>query len=885
MAILTTGNTFANGNQVTATTLNNSVNNAVFDSGAVDGTSTQLSSGAIIVKDLGITTGKLASASVTTAKIANGNVTSDKILASNITTALIADSNVTKAKIENLANLTVLGNVSGSSAAPAEVFILDQDDMSSDSATAIATQQSIKAYVDSQSGSGTLGIAGGSGTGTVNLSTQTFTLAGTTNEIETTASGQTITIGLPSSITANVTGNLTGNVTGNITGTVNASSVLASGVAATTQTSGDNSTKVATTAYVDSQVSATGGWSLGADTGTNHAILPGELVDFVGTTNEIETSVSGNTLTIGLPSSISVNVTGNLTGNVTGNASTATALQTARTIAGVSFDGTSNISLDTGDITEGSNEYFTTARARSSISASGDISYNSSTGVISFTASGSPVTSVNTQTGAVVLDTDDIAEAANLYYTSARANSAIDARVTQSFVNALNIEAASVSANSVALGTDTTGNYVASIATGSGLDGSSSSEGGAATISLDLNELSTSTTSTDGDYFVVVDSVGNQRKLTKGNISIAGFNTTNGIALATDTTGPYVAAGATAGDGISGSVSSEGGTFTVTSNATNSNVGSTIVYRDASGNFDAGTISAALTGNVTGNVTSTGTSTFSDIDVTSDLGISTNGDSNTSKAIVINSSGTDFESDAGMIQGTHAGGGSLTGGYWLKLKSGGAEKFTIKGNGDTSIAGDLAQNRTGSGGFPGYSADGTGGTFGTVLEDGGTNGSSLYIARKNSWAMYLATDTALNAQSDKVVQFADLNGQTSDQANVVGNITITSSSVALNSVSDYRLKENAVDITDGIDRLNQLKPYRFNFTRDPSTTVDGFFAHEVSPVVPESINGDKDAVDEEGRPDYQGIDQSKLVPLLTAALQEAVAKIEALEARVATLEG
>jgi hypothetical protein len=67
--------------------------------------------------------------------------------------------------------------------------------------------------------------------------------------------------------------------------------------------------------------------------------------------------------------------------------------------------------------------------------------------------------------------------------------------------------------------------------------------------------------------------------------------------------------------------------------------------------------------------------------------------------------------------------------------------------------------------------------------------------------------------------------------------------------------------------------------------VDGFFAHEVSPVVPESITGSKDAVDEEGKPDYQGIDQSKLVPLLTAALQEAVAKIEALEARVQTLEG
>ena len=69
--------------------------------------------------------------------------------------------------------------------------------------------------------------------------------------------------------------------------------------------------------------------------------------------------------------------------------------------------------------------------------------------------------------------------------------------------------------------------------------------------------------------------------------------------MGTDTTGNYVATGATSGNGISGSVSSEGGTFTVTSNATNANTGSTIVFRDASGNFSAGTITAALTGNTT----------------------------------------------------------------------------------------------------------------------------------------------------------------------------------------------------------------------------------------------------------------------------------------------
>ena len=85
-----------------------------------------------------------------------------------------------------------------------------------------------------------------------------------------------------------------------------------------------------------------------------------------------------------------------------------------------------SVSLNTGDITEHTDyKYYTDARVRAAISASGDLSYNSSTGVISFSATGSPVVSVNTQTGSVVLDTGDISESGNLYFTNARARSAI----------------------------------------------------------------------------------------------------------------------------------------------------------------------------------------------------------------------------------------------------------------------------------------------------------------------------------------------------------------------------------------------------------------------------------------------------------------------------
>ena len=124
----------------------------------------------------------------------------------------------------------------------------------------------------------------------------------------------------------------------------------------------------------------------------------------------------------------------------------------------------------------------------------------------------------------------------------------------------------------------------------------------------------------------------------------------------------------------------------------------------------------------------------------------------------------------------------------------------------------------------------------------------------------------------------------------IGGITTSGSATSFNQSSDYRLKENATAISDGITRLKTLKPYRFNWKVDSSTTVDGFFAHEVT-AVPEAITGTKDEVVtqamidsgdyEEGtlnNPIYQQIDQSKLVPLLVAAVKELIGKVEALEA-------
>ena len=241
------------------------------------------------------------------------------------------------------------------------------------------------------------------------------------------------------------------------------------------------------------------------------------------------------------------------------------------------------------------------------------------------------------------------------------------------------------------------------------------------------------------------------------------------------------------------------------------------------------------------------------------------------------------------------------------------------------------------------SSDGTAPTIGTgcVSIWGRTNSSSTGVLR-----VYKSGDDG------QVVDFYRT-GNT-----FVGSISVTSSSTAYNTSSDYRLKENDVLISDGLDRLNQLRPIRFNFKSDVNKTVDGFFAHEAGEVVPECVTGTKDAMmdkevspsiqaveavigqseiawtdkpseentkDEikawmdtnslsynsgdtksdlinkipefqqefiqsveaveaveavyESVPDYQGIDQSKLVPLLVSAIQELSAKVEALESK------
>ena len=179
-----------------------------------------------------------------------------------------------------------------------------------------------------------------------------------------------------------------------------------------------------------------------------------------------------------------------------------------------------------------------------------------------------------------------------------------------------------------------------------------------------------------------------------------------------------------------------------------------------------------------------------------------------------------------------------------------------------------------------------------------SNVASFYFSSSQDRdAIIIRHDGSSGGTGRTMINFANSSG------NGVGNIRADGSNTVYNTSSDYRLKENEVLISDGITRLKQLKPYRFNFKITPSITQDGFFAHEAKAVVPQAVTGEKDETENvlykdddsipEGKiigdvketiPKYQGIDHSKLVPLLTAALQEAVAKIEVLETKVAALE-
>jgi hypothetical protein len=387
---------------------------------------------------------------------------------------------------------------------------------------------------------------------------------------------------------------------------------------------------------------------------------------------------------------------------------------------------------------------------------------------------------------------------------------------------------ATIQPDSVALGTDTTGNYVADGAvSGTGLSGSSSSEGGTFTVTSNATALNTASTivARDGSGDFAAGTVtaalsGNSTTATalatgrtigmtgdvvwtsasfdgSGNVTGTATIQANSVALGTDTTGNYVAVGAVSGTGLSGSSSSEGGTFTVTSNATNANTASAIVARDGSGNFAAGTITAALTGNAS---TATTLQTARTIN-----GVSFNGAANITVA------------DATKLP---LAGGAMTGPI--------TTTSTFDGR-DVSVDGTK---------LDGIAAGATNVTNNNQITNGA--GYTTYTANQ-------AVDTSSS------VTFSSVTAAT------------------INTTSDISLKENICTFENAMDVVASLRGVRFTWKKNGIKTV-GLIAQEVEKVLPELIGTNADT-------GLKSVSYANMVAVLIEAVKELKAEIEELKKR------
>jgi len=170
----------------------------------------------------------------------------------------------------------------------------------------------------------------------------------------------------------------------------------------------------------------------------------------------------------------------------------------------------------------------------------------------------------------------------------------------------------------------------------------------------------------------------------------------------------------------------------------------------------------------------------------------------------------------------------------------------------------------------------------TSITGGGFDASTKFVIQNGtSGGECLGLQgTSTSATSMEMVVLRD--GNNTQIGTIIGNASANTTSYGTSS--DYRLKENVVDVDKPIEKLKKLKPKTYNMISDPDNKLDGFLAHELGEVIPNASHGVKDAVNDDGSIKPQQVDYGLVTPLLTAALQEAVAKIETLEAKVKALE-
>jgi len=303
----------------------------------------------------------------------------------------------------------------------------------------------------------------------------------------------------------------------------------------------------------------------------------------------------------------------------------------------------------------------------------------------------------------------------------------------------------------------------------------------------------------------------------------------NSVALGNDTTGNYVAAGATSGTGLSGSVSSEGGTFTVTSNATNSNNGSTIVARDGSGNFSAGTVTAALTGNA---------STASTLATSRTIG------------------GVAFNGSANInLPGVNASGNQNTSGNASTSSSCSGNAATATTLVNARNIGGVSFNGSASINLPGVNTAGNQNTSGT--------------------ATTATTANALNTSNDYRV---DSFGVGTNASGTTGEIRATNNVTAY--YSDDRLKTRFGNIKNALEMISTLNGFYY----EANATAEalgyevhrelGVSAQEVQAIMPEIVA--PAPIDDK----YLTVRYERMAPLFIEAIKELKSKVESLEAQL-----
>jgi len=139
-------------------------------------------------------------------------------------------------------------------------------------------------------------------------------------------------------------------------------------------------------------------------------------------------------------------------------------------------------------------------------------------------------------------------------------------------------------------------------------------------------------------------------------------------------------------------------------------------------------------------------------------------------------------------------------------------------------------------------------------------------------------NTAAQGSAQSFVFFSNSAGNKAGSIDHTGTTT-----VAYTTSSDYRMKENVAPMTGALEMVQQLNPVTYTWKED-GKAGQGFIAHELQEVCPDAVSGEKDAVDEEGNPQYQGVDTSFLVGILTAAIKELKSELDAAKARIEQLE-